>query len=114
MRGYPHCMPSRSLRASSRSPRSVPLGLAAALLLSGGLFGPDGAVVRSSQPLGAYLEVRLAGETDVRVLLPATPVTGKLSPSHSILSSIYCTEVGKFGASMPYSTRFVTARPRQT
>jgi hypothetical protein len=42
-------------------------------LLVGGLLGPDEAVVRIARPVGPYLEVHLAGEAELALLVPATP-----------------------------------------
>jgi len=63
-----------------RSPSFRPaLGLAAVALLTGALIGPDEAVVSSARPLGPYIEVRLAGGSDVAVLLPATPACSRIA-----------------------------------
>jgi len=54
------------------APTARALAPAALLLLTGGLLGPEDAVVRSAQPLGPYLEVRLSSGTEGTLLLPAT------------------------------------------
>ena len=67
--------------------RRSTFGLAvAALALGGALFGPDGAVVISTKPLGPYLETRLGGGSEVRVLLPATPVCVRVARPEASVS----------------------------
>jgi hypothetical protein len=47
--------------------------------LLGGLLGGSEVVVRSTRPLGPYLEVRLGGDEDLAVLLPATETCARLA-----------------------------------
>lgn len=65
--------------------RSAAPWIAVVALTTGALLGSDAAVVRSSQPVGPYIEVRLAGGSDAWVLLPATPACARLAtPERSV------------------------------
>jgi len=50
-----------------------------AALLTGGLLGGDDVFVRSTRLVGPYLEVRLAGDAEIAVLLPATAVCVRMA-----------------------------------
>jgi len=59
--------------------RSAAPWIAMAASLTGGLLGGDDAVVRTARLVGPYLEVRLAGDAELAVLLPATPTCARVA-----------------------------------